>query len=741
MKTRLNDMFLVLVSSVFLVAFSGTGCGGGDGSDTGGNDVVEDTPTNVDSGPPPIPDVPAETTPDDGPPDNGPVKACDPPCDYTAFQYCDETEATCKELLCDFCYKDMNCADGEFCLDYVFEDFSHSSVCSNDCLDDGDCNDGFACDMGDGKCIPLALCKPKACGNGELGDPCEYQGVNEGCTECGEGLKCGGRAPISDTPCMWDADCIAYGIPWQQNPQCVSGLCGYSYCTQPCDEGKCPEGFAAISTLFACNCIPVGTAGAGEACPIFNVHLEAEACGAYLTCIGIESTQENDPCTIDADCPDEGYIANGQCVDEFCGSSFCCPYCDENDECEDDFGPIDVSGTCFCAPMETGDAQAGDPCPIFNVNADADLCAGGLTCIGIEATEESDDCTTDAECPDSDYFANGDCVEGFCGSSFCSPKCDINGDCDPGFGPIDVSGKCYCAPVEVGDSAEGDPCPIFGVNEDADACQAGLVCLGMPADEDSLICLADADCSPVWHPGSPECIDGRCGTSFCSPKCDQEGECAEGFKPIDVSDKCYCAPEVTGDALAGDPCPMGNVNTDAEVCGGDLACLGLAAFDWSASCESAGDCLPFGGMTNDCLIEYCGMSMCAAECDEDGLCAEGALPYLVDGDTCYCLTGLDVGHSPAGGACPFVNVNLDAETCNEGLTCVGLLAGPKDGVECETAEECPAADNPGVADCVNGNCGSSFCAPKCDAEGKCEEGFEPFQLEDESCYCGTVPPG
>ena len=746
MKATMPRFAVFGISMVLAVALSGfgTACGGGDGggSDTGGPDTTTDPGKDV------VLDIPGYDAPGkdmapeaakDIPKDEGNPSKCDPACDYQGFQYCDEAAEACKDMMCVSCYKDTHCEADEMCLDYVFKDGTHASVCSGDCVTDGDCKAGFNCDVDAGACVPLALCKPDPCGDGKLGDACEYKTVNEGCAPCDDGLNCGGREPIADTACMWDADCLTYGIPWQQNPQCVFGLCGTSYCSQPCDAGDCPAGFAPVSTLFACNCIPVGTSQAGEACPIFNVNLEAEACGAYLTCIGIESTPEGDPCTTDAECPDTSYIANGQCVDGFCGSSFCCAECDANEECLEGFGPINVSGTCFCAPMEEGDAVAGDPCPIFNVNMDKDLCAHGLTCIGIEATDEGDPCTVADDCPIWEYFGNPVCVDGFCGTSFCSPKCDENDDCEDAFGPISVSDKCYCAPKEVGDSAAGEPCPIFGVNEGADACKTELTCLGIPANEGGIPCGVDGDCAKTSFPGGAQCLEGICGTSFCAPKCDGEGNCEAGYRTIDVDDKCYCEPEQTGDSAPGDACPMGNVNTDAVACGETFDCLGLSAFDWSGACETADQCPAFGGMAADCTLGHCGLSACAEACDENGACATaGLLPYLVNGDACFCLAGLAAGGTPEGGACPFVNVNLAAETCAANLTCFGLLAFPEDGVTCETAADCDAAANPGVIECVNGNCGSTFCAAQCDGEGACEAGFEPFVNEDDRCYCAPA---
>ncbi|NOZ01091.1 MAG: hypothetical protein GXP54_04285 [Deltaproteobacteria bacterium] len=734
--------------SAFLLITAGfsLGCGGGGGSDNGGTDSAGDVKPDAGQ------DIPVDAMPETGTEiindvgkdignDQAQPPKCDPACVYTDHQYCDESDGTCKDMECRTCYKDANCDSGETCLKHVFQDGTHLSICTNGCLSDADCKAGFNCDQATGQCLPMALCKPQTCGEGAMGDPCDYHGVNAGCTACVDGLDCKGRDPIKDSVCMWDADCLTFGIPWQQNPQCVDGLCAYSFCTTPCDENdECPEGFGAAKTVFACTCVPVGTSKAGEACPIFNVNMAADSCDADLTCLGIEAKPDGDACTSAQECTDLGYLENPECVDGFCGISFCAPMCDANGDCDSGFGPIDVSGACFCAPVEVGDSQAGDPCPIFNVNPDADACAGGLTCLGVAADDQSADCATAADCSASDYFGNPVCVDGFCGTSFCSPKCDADDECEGAFGPIDVNGKCYCAPKEVGESSAGEPCPIFGVNSEADACLVELTCLGIAADENALMCTQDSDCSAGTYPGSHKCIEGRCGTSFCSAKCDAEGKCGDGFEPIDVGEKCYCAPAVTGNAAAGDPCPLGNVNTAAEVCAQGLECLGLAAFDWSRTCNDAGECPQFAGMTNACFMGFCGMSSCAAKCDDTGACPDGGTPYLAGGSACFCITGLDDGNSAAGEACPYINVNLDAQACVAGTVCRGLIAAPEDGVQCETAADCDPAANPGVADCVDGNCGSSFCSPPCDGEGACDNGFEPFMDENDHCFCAPLPP-
>ncbi len=57
--------------------------------------------------------------------------------------------------------------------------------------------------------------------------------------------------------------------------------------------------------------------------------------------------------------------------------------------------PMNVGGTCYCIPVETGDSDTGDPCPIFNIHSEGDQCKVGLSCLGTAADAESLACTVD----------------------------------------------------------------------------------------------------------------------------------------------------------------------------------------------------------------------------------------------------------------------------------------------------------------------------------------------------------
>jgi len=663
MRFAAGTNHLAIVVGAMLAALS---CGGG-GNQPAAGDALGDAAGAPGSEVAGQPDVTADSpTPDEtrrgeevaGDQGSQP-QVCAPACSYKKGEYCDRENWVCKTVACWFCLKDIDCADDESCVVAEFKGGEAVNLCSSACLGDEECPPGYEC-HNSGLCMPEARCPDGPCGEGEMGDPCAYQEVNEACGDCSADLKCMGSDPSPSMLCQTDQDCLFEGVSPVFNPDCVKGRCGSSYCVSSCDdEFECPEGFEPYSPVL---------------------------------------------------------------------------------------------GKCYCVPVELGDSEAGEPCPIFGVHFHADYCTADLTCLGIAANPHEDPetgevtnlCETADDCPADEYYGNPDCVDGLCGASFCAPHCDENDDCPGGFGPISVSDTCYCAPVEVGDSGPGEPCPIFGVNDDADLCQAGLVCLGIAPDEDTVMCEEAADCAFDHYPGGAVCQEGQCGSSFCAPKCtkveggeEEEWECEEGYETINVKGKCYCAPYQMGNGALGEACPFGNINTDAEACAEELGCTGTSAHTVGLECVTKKDCPDGYWGATACFQGYCGSSACAADCNELGECPDGSFPFLLGGGFCYCLSDddMDWGQAAKGEACGFLNVNSTAGMCAEGLACYGVAATKKSD-ECDTAEGCAWNDYPGVADCVNGHCGTSFCAAGCDQNYECELGHNPVQPDEEgACHC------
>jgi hypothetical protein len=135
------------------------------------------------------------------------------------------------------------------------------------------------------------------------------------------------------------------------------------------------------------------------------------------------------------------------CVDNVCGFSFCADECDAQGNCPQEYEPSDVSGTCYCIPANSGDAQAGDPCPLNQINTSADGCDVFLACIGNYNYAGYCPGGSPAECTEVPAAYNPDCVNGYCGYSFCSARCDDQDSCPQGFRPQDEDAICYCVPI------------------------------------------------------------------------------------------------------------------------------------------------------------------------------------------------------------------------------------------------------------------------------------------------------
>ena len=425
------------------------------------------------------------------------------------------------------------------------------------------------------------------------------------------------------------------------------------------------------------------------------------------------------------------------CTVESCHTGFwcddsigeCVPGCDEDSDCV----PPESCNLAAHQCVDFQPGQLGDPCTYDTVNATAGDCDEGLVCLGEAADGYFGTCPNGYswECEWIYESFNPDCVDGNCGYSFCSGECNAQWWCPSGFDPQDRDGICYCIPSTPWDGTTGDPCPFGVVHEDHWYCPPGLRCLGWPADGNSGTCPGGdpAECTEYPPSHNPDCVNGNCGYSFCAPRCDAVGNCERGQEPLDVNGMCYCIPSIA-DSRAGEPCPFGNMNNFSAFCEDGLTCLGN---DETGSCPggSVSDCIGLPESWHpDCAD---GFSFCSEECDPQGSCPLGFVPAEVSG-ACYCIPA-DTGGSQAGDPCPISDTNLPHDNCAAGLTCVGQGADGRSGTcpggspaECT---EFPASWNP---DCVNGNCGYSFCAHQCDAQGNCPAGFWPQNLGS-ACYC------
>ena len=247
--------------------------------------------------------------------------------------------------------------------------------------------------------------------------------------------------------------------------------------------------------------------------------------------------------------------------------------------------------------------------------------------------------------------------------------------------------------------------------------------------------------------------DDNCGQ--CDNQCDPHSDCVEG--------RCECNPGFTDcsgfcinlDFDAGNCGDCGNACTNGEFC-------------YNGVCGN-GDCESFGLLVcGDSCIDplsdnaHCGECYNACRDDQtciDGICeCNGSLKDCNDvcvdahsdpencgecGNQCASNQFCDQGHcanvesNELGDPCPFDTVNATANYCVAGLECLGFPADGNAGT-CPGGESYECANIPFELnyDCVDGNCGASFCSQECDHCGECPEGFGPQDVgSPPKCMC------
>jgi len=641
------------------------------------------------------------------------------------------------------------------------------------CQESNECETGWCLRYADGTgyCTARDCLRPEDCVNHAAGETALMCCVDVGgdfrvCLKIEPGYTCGIQDKTCGQSCVGQLDSAC-----DPNHHCLTTQ--ETYCSHNCvtnaDCNDCQSEDPDV--FFQCQVVDGGdsacVASADQSCTASSQCSAGEVCAPHLDptghalqgyCgargalpAGAECSEDDDQCMgmcVNAHCS-EVCESDGDCPEQSsCTSVSLCRTMEGTGECAVCTESFPAIRMCLWYPI--GQQPAGAACAFGAINPDAGDCLPGLACLGVDAAEEP--CATAGDC-DSVFQGNwnSECVTGACGNpdhcgfSFCSPRCALDGSCEQGFQPALVGEDCYCLPApEPGTAQQGDPCPFDLTNADAESCASGLICLGIPADLTSLACVSADDCLVDFQASwNPDCVDvagsGRCGASFCSSPCDAQGNCPAGAIPQTVSGSCYCIPDDAGASAAGDPCPFGDTNIDADLCQAGLACLGFSVEAGSPDCPNGDadcvtalgaafnpDCVDFGGAPK------CGASFCSAECALDGSCETGFVPQAIEA-TCYCIPA-DVGGSAAGEPCPFDQVNADADACAVGLTCLGISQDP-------IGTPCPA----GVADClayyaaywnldcVSGGCGASFCSPECTA-GACDVGFDPYDIEG-ACYC------
>jgi len=510
-----------------------------------------------------------------------------------------------------------------------------AGVCTRACRLDAECPAAMTCQLEPGgasaRCAPGFRCATA--------------------TDCPAGHQCDAAAgtcfiPVHRglcSPCAADAQCPAGG-------RCVEALAtGERYCSAPCDDGACPDGYACETYRGSAQCLPLRrTCEAGR--PL---------CA---------------PCTGDPQCGD----GNDLCVENFlsrerfCGVS-CNPSCDadpactsvcpENFRCADLAG--DGSGPFQCVPT-TGSCEgwcAGD-----------EACAIGQTCdredhLCVPATDGRP-CAPCAD--DDDCGASGSrCVAGGEGAAFCAPPCD---DCPLGFVCVGVgegedadsvcvpaSGSCTSGEGRLGASCGGEGaagclsgvCLQAGVVEmcsgrciaDADCGDAGFRCCAVVPRADGTKtwdCGADRGgesgvCAPLGgtfgepcDAGRPPCQDGHCldlgASRLCTASCDKDDDC--DFPPYPRgSFACRTARDVVQGGVPAGPVrvcfPTGGGETGSDCTFGPAACAERLCIKKASGNVCTHPC----GTSSDCPAGW----SCGETATVDGQRPRVCLPPTVGG--------------------------------------------------------------------------------------------------------------
>jgi len=419
------------------------------------------------------------------------------------------------------------------------------------------------------------------------------------CGGSDNGAQCSGP---QDCPQGQYCDLTTKTCKTQCEPQCDGKCGGDDGCGGTCPN-TCPAGQICNTTTNQCEtCTPDCT---GRECgPDPNC---GEICGE---CDTGEQCVDGQCVTCQKDC------TNRECgPDPVCGES--CGTCPSGEHCED--------GTCVA-----GASVPGDPCP------------GG-----------------DEDCPDEWPT----CLSGS-NFTYCSKVCNTDTDCGGDNCCLEISGgqkACFDPSQCPGTGTLGDPCPYGDVHADAVNCDENHQCLGLdPTDQNAQACSVDNDCTDTDPAYNPECVNGKCGGSFCALPCPNgdANQCPEGSQGATIgSGECFCLPNPVAQDCTD---PVNNVG-----------------------CQQGERCVPVGGSALDCVPE--GSAGPGETCDSNNPCQAGLL--CAGGGSSYtCLKLCDTSKQNGGD-----------EDCPTDYSCFGITGIERWGV-CDYTPTCDITDSNACAD-------------------------------------------
>ena len=440
---------------------------------------------------PPVDGTPADTIPDgldvlevaDG--DVEEVDVCQPMCDATECGD-DGCGGSCGECGADeICFFGSCAGEGEpgapcddttDCESGICVEFEGAEICSQDCIADADCWEGWVCvELGDDDlvgCVPA--CEPTTCEAlaATCGTPVDDCGGILDCGVCGIGATC-----TSEYVCVCDFTACGAGC-CPEGMACVEGVCcGTSDAT--CDgvdddcDGQTDDGYVAVTDCGLGVCLTGNTAStcvAGVETPCQPGPSDATA---ETVCDGLDNDCDGST--------DEDYL-----VDDACGLG-ACQGGGTPSSCVDGLEIACAPG----APLSDDDA----------------------TCDGVD-----DDCDGDA---DEDFLSDESCGLGWCGLTSTPPTCTdgVLTPCQPGGQLSDLDTACD----GVDEDCDGDIDEDYVVVADC-----GVGACSLTSTPSSCVAGFETACAPGPPLGS---VDGVC---------DGVDDDCDGFVDEDVPQVMTC---------------------------------------------------------------------------------------------------------------------------------------------------------------------------------------------------------
>ncbi|MFH1531704.1 MAG: hypothetical protein ABIK09_13340 [Pseudomonadota bacterium] len=354
------------------------------------------------------------------------------------------------------------------------------------------------------------------------------------------------------------------------------------------------------------------------------------------------------------------------------------------------------------------------------------------------------DCTTDADCAESEVCVAGVCVPNVL-------ECATDADCTEGL--VCVENVCIAEPICATDvdCLAGEIC-VEGVCMPDFMCETAADCLANEICVEGLCVPDGGECTgcAAWQ----TCVDGVCVNPESAGECEYSGQyIAEGCFGIDWIGCCggdvlyYC------DDQSGN-CPLGDTCLVVLDCGATGTACGwydqffmctdgepLPSPDGDLYCDFY-ECIP------DCAGKICGSDGCGGSC---GDCADGE-GCTAAGQCAGCdVVCADYECGVMGGC--------DCGTCGEGLQCMGGMCvagdtcagacGAQSAAGCycdescaeygdccpDVCDQCPELTSCGecVPDCTGKICGSDGCDGTC---GDCAAG-EACNEAGDACVVAT----